>query len=174
MTVYVVYLPPHSSCVLGALSSSDLIAPCPWSTAGLFSRTLLEHAWVPLLVSQKSTIIPLGRPVHRARQNLLGDAFLCVGLLSGHRDTYSDPDPQGRNVPVTLEPCVDDPKTTECMNAWVWNTDRFRVAQSRWPLSGIALWPSAGPRTTCQHFLSFHAFSVDSGSRQETEKLRGN
>ena len=120
----------------------------------MFWRTLLEHAWVPLLVSQKSTIIPLGRPVHRARQTLLGDALLCVGLMSGHRDTYSDPDPQGRNVPVTLEPCVDDPKTTECMNAWVWNTDRFRDAQSRWPLSGIALWPSAGPRTT--YNTSYH------------------
>ena len=134
---------------------------------------MLEHAWAPLRVSQRSTLISRGHRVHRATQTLLGDALLCVGLMSGYRDTESDPDPQGRNVLVTLEPCVDDPKTTEHMNAWVSNTDRFRDAQSRWPLSGIALWPTAGPSTTCQHLLSFDAFSVDLGSRQETEQLRG-
>ena len=43
------------------------------------------------------------------------------------------------------------------------NPDGCRDAQSRSPLSGIDLWPTAGP-----HFLALVAFCANSVSGQET------
>ena len=49
--------------------------------------------------------------------------------------------------------------------------DGCRDAQSRSPLSGIDLWPTAGPSTTCQHLVSSIVFCADLASSQETENL---
>ena len=46
-----------------------------------------------------------------------------------------------------------------------------RDAHSRSPLSGIALWPTAGPSTTSQHLVSSIVFCADLASSQETENL---
>ena len=52
------------------------------------------------------------------------------------------------------------------------NPDGCRDAQSRSPLSGIDLWPTAGPGTTSHHFLALVAFFVDAASGQETLKKK--
>ena len=153
---------------LTVLFSSDLLGVIATYLLRII-RPVLCGGYRALQVTRLS---PPGRPPFSRRETL------AVYSRSGC------PDPTSLE-PVIMSPCLipnlkeqmcecswipawTNPKTTEHMTAWVSNTDMFRDAQSRSPLSGIDLWPTAGPGTTSNHFLALVAFFVDAASGQET------